>query len=115
MAIDPRFFSVIPSTAASLAQRAGCELRGDGERMVAGAAPVSVAGAGDLTFLADERGVDDVAHLAGAVVVTTADLGASLPAGCVCLVSESRVRLMHAAYMCDPDIAAYMHGGVDAC
>ena len=89
MAIDPRFFSVIPSTAASLAQRAGCELRGDGERMVAGAAPVSVAGAGDLTFLADERGVDDVAHLAGAVVVTTADLGASLPAGCVCLVSDS--------------------------
>ena len=59
MAIDPRFFAVIPSTAASLADRAGCELRGDGERPIVGAAPVSVAGNGDLTFLSAEQDADD--------------------------------------------------------
>ena len=89
MAIDLRFFSVIPSTAAVLARSAGCVFRGDGERVVTNAAPVSVAGEGDLTFLIGERRVDDLAHLAGAVVVTTADLGALLPVGCVCLVSGS--------------------------
>lgn len=89
MAIDSRFFSVIPSTVAALAQNAGCEWRGNGERMVTNAAPVSVAGEGDLTFLADERGSGNLAHLAGAIVVTTADIGASLPEGCVCLVSGS--------------------------
>lgn len=89
MAVDPRFFSVIPSTAAALAEGASCEFHGDGERMVTNAAPVYVAGEGDLTFLADEREADDLSHLIGAVVVTTVDLRASLPEGCVCLVSGS--------------------------
>jgi UDP-3-O-[3-hydroxymyristoyl] glucosamine N-acyltransferase len=89
MAIDPRFFTVIPSSAANLAQRTGCHLRGDGERMVVNAVPVSLASVGDLTFLADARGADDLANLAGAIVVTTADLCALLPKGCVCLVSEA--------------------------
>jgi UDP-3-O-[3-hydroxymyristoyl] glucosamine N-acyltransferase len=89
MAIDPRFFSVTPSTAASLARLAGCELRGDGDRPVTDAAPVSMAGEGDLTFLAGAKGVGDMALSADAVVVTTADLCSALPDGMVCLVSDA--------------------------
>lgn len=87
MAIDPRFFAVIPSTAASLADHAGCELRGDGERPIVGAAPVSVAGNGDLTFLSAEQDADVMARLGDCVVVTTSDLCSLLPKGCVCLIS----------------------------
>ena len=89
MAIDPRFFSLTTSTAAALAQLTGCELRGDGNRPVMDAAPVSMAGEGDLTFLAGAQSADDMAGLAGAVIVTTADLCSALPDGIVCLVSDA--------------------------
>ena len=89
MAIDPRFFSLSTSTAAALAQLTGCELSGDGDRPVTDAAPVSMAGDGDLTFLSGAQGADDMAGLAGAVIVTTADLCSALPDGTVCLVSDA--------------------------
>jgi len=40
---------------AELAERLGCELRGDGGREVTGVAPIERAGPGDVTFLANPR------------------------------------------------------------
>ena len=74
MAVDPRFFSLTPTSAGDLAQMSGCDNRGDGERMVVNAAPLSRAGEGDLTFLAAAQDTGDMAGLARAVVVTTAAL-----------------------------------------
>ena len=88
MAVDPRFFSLTPTSAVDLAQMSGCDIRGDGERMVVNAAPLSRAGEGDLTFLAAAQDTGDMAGLARAVVVTTAALSSSLPDAAVCLISD---------------------------
>ncbi|MEK9935996.1 MAG: UDP-3-O-(3-hydroxymyristoyl)glucosamine N-acyltransferase [Rhodobiaceae bacterium] len=97
MAIDHRFFSVNPSTAAALAQLTGCELHGDGDRPVTDAAPVSKAGEGALTFLGGAQDGDDMPWLVGSVVVTTAALCSTLPDGVVCLVSDAPRRDFAAA------------------
>jgi UDP-3-O-[3-hydroxymyristoyl] glucosamine N-acyltransferase len=89
MAIDPRFFTVTAQNAATLAQLVGCALRGNGDIIVGNAAPVLLAGEGDLTFLGDDMGQDVMSRLAGAVVVTTSDLAAQLPEGCVCLLTDN--------------------------
>lgn len=97
MAVDSRFFRLTPSSAYDLARLVDCEVRGDGQRMVVDVAPMSRAGDGDLTFLSGEQGRLDMAGLAGAVVVTTADLCASLPAEAVCLISDAPRRDFAAA------------------
>jgi len=88
MAIDPHFFSVTVQQASTLARLVGCEVRGDGDRLVTNAAPVEAAGAGDLTFLGDDMGPGVMSRLGAAIVVTTADLSAVLPESCVCLLSD---------------------------
>ena len=89
MAIDPRFFSLKRCSAASVAENIGCDLRGDGQRMVEDVAPAAVADKGDLTFLTGVKSTGASTRLGAAVVVTTAELASSLPKGCVCLISDA--------------------------
>jgi UDP-3-O-[3-hydroxymyristoyl] glucosamine N-acyltransferase len=68
-----------------LAERLGCELRGDGGVEIAGVAGLEQAGPGDLTFLANPRYASHLATTRAAAVVLAPGHEAPLPS----LVSEN--------------------------
>ncbi len=68
-----------------LAERLGCELRGDGGVEVGGVAGLEQAGPGDLTFLANPRYAPHLATTRAAAVILAPGHEASLP----CLVSDN--------------------------
>jgi UDP-3-O-[3-hydroxymyristoyl] glucosamine N-acyltransferase len=68
-----------------LAERLGCELRGDGEVEIDGVAPIERAGPRDLTFLANPRYAPHLATTRAAAVILAPGHEASLP----CLVSDN--------------------------
>jgi UDP-3-O-[3-hydroxymyristoyl] glucosamine N-acyltransferase len=68
---------------ADIAQRIGCELRGDGSVEITGLAPIEDAPPGTLTFLANPRYRQHLKTTrAAAVIVATNEPGVSLPALC---------------------------------
>jgi len=67
-----------------LAERLGCELRGDGDVEVAGVAGIEQAGPGDLTFLANPRYSSRLADTRAAAVVLAPGHAAPVP----CLVTD---------------------------
>jgi UDP-3-O-[3-hydroxymyristoyl] glucosamine N-acyltransferase len=86
---DPRFFG--PRVARSLgevADAAGAvvaeEQRG---RIVAGVAPLQIAGAAHVSFLDNRRYADQLANSAAGVVILRPDLAARAPAGCITLTT----------------------------
>jgi UDP-3-O-[3-hydroxymyristoyl] glucosamine N-acyltransferase len=68
-----------------LAERLGCELRGDGGIEIEGVAGIEQAGPGDLTFLANPRYASHLATTRAAAVI----LGPGHEAGLPCLVSDN--------------------------
>ena len=60
MSVDPRFFTLVPHTAGTLADLIGAELRGGPDTLIDGAAPFAEAQAGDITFLRGEAGDDTI-------------------------------------------------------
>jgi UDP-3-O-[3-hydroxymyristoyl] glucosamine N-acyltransferase len=87
---DPRFFMRTgPHPVAWVAKAAGGELTGDPAPglMLHGVAGLDLAGPGDLSFVDHRKHADALAHCrAGAVIVAPALL-ASVPAGCVAIVT----------------------------
>jgi UDP-3-O-[3-hydroxymyristoyl] glucosamine N-acyltransferase len=67
-----------------LAERLGCELRGDGEVEVAGVAGIDQAGPGDLTFLANPRYASRLADTRASAVILAPGHGAAV----ACLVTD---------------------------
>jgi UDP-3-O-[3-hydroxymyristoyl] glucosamine N-acyltransferase len=67
-----------------LADRLGCELRGDGEVEVAGVAGIDQAGPGDLTFLANPRYASRLADTRASAVILAPGHGAAV----ACLVTD---------------------------
>ncbi len=91
MSADPRFHPYAgPQTLAAVAAAAGCSaVEGDPERRFDGVAPLSEAGPGQVSYLAERRYLDALrATGAGAVVVPPAH-AAAVPAGAVALVTEA--------------------------
>ena len=91
MAADPRFHPYAgPQTLAAVAAAAGCAaVPGDPERRFDGVAPLSEAGPGHVSYLAERRYLDALrATGAGAVIVPPAHADA-VPAGAVALVTEA--------------------------
>jgi UDP-3-O-[3-hydroxymyristoyl] glucosamine N-acyltransferase len=68
-----------------LAERLGCELRGDGEVEITGVAGIETARAGELTFLANPRYARRLADTHAAAVVLAPGQDTTLP----CLVSDN--------------------------
>ena len=68
-----------------LAERLGCELRGDGGVEVEGVAGIEQAGPGDVTFLANPRYASHLATTRAAAVILAPGHEAPLP----CLVSDN--------------------------
>jgi UDP-3-O-[3-hydroxymyristoyl] glucosamine N-acyltransferase len=68
-----------------LAERLGCELRGDGGIEIEGVAGIEQAGPGDVTFLANPRYASHLATTRAAAVILAPGHEAPLP----CLVSDS--------------------------
>jgi UDP-3-O-[3-hydroxymyristoyl] glucosamine N-acyltransferase len=67
-----------------LAERLGCELRGDGDVEVAGVAGIEQAGPGDVTFLANPRYAPHLAETRAAAVILAPGHEAAVP----CLVTD---------------------------
>ncbi len=67
-----------------LAERVGCELRGDGDVEVAGVAGIEQAGPGDVTFLANPRYASHLAETRAAAVILAPGHEARVP----CLVTD---------------------------
>ena len=87
MSVDPRFFTLVPHTAGTLADLIGAELRGSPDTLIDGAAPFAEAQAGDITFLRGEAG--DARPHAGAIVVTQSALADKLGSAVVTLVVDN--------------------------
>jgi UDP-3-O-[3-hydroxymyristoyl] glucosamine N-acyltransferase len=68
-----------------LAERLGCELRGDGDAEVRGVAPIEHAGPGDVTFLANPRYAAHLASTRAGAVILAAGHETPLPS----LVAEN--------------------------
>ena len=62
-----------------LAERLGCELRGDGDGEVSGVAGIEQAGPGDVTFLANPRYASHLAATRAAAVILSPDHEAPVP------------------------------------
>ena len=67
-----------------LAERLGCELRGDGDVEVAGVAGIEQAGPGDLTFLANPRYASRLAETRASAVILARGHEAAVP----CLLTD---------------------------
>ena len=90
MAVDERFFRFSPRTALQMANALGLEVRGAGDRMITGAAPLTEAGDGDLVFIAgdiDRAGLPE-SRLAGAVVIAGPGALGALADDAVVIVSD---------------------------
>ena len=87
MSIDTRFFTIVPQTAAALADIIGAELRGLPDALVEGAASFGNAKAGDITFLRGEA--DGARPEAGAIVVTQQAQADKLGSAAMALVVDN--------------------------
>jgi UDP-3-O-[3-hydroxymyristoyl] glucosamine N-acyltransferase len=93
--IDPRFYELTgPLSAATLA--AGCEIRGDGVRMLAVAASLSDAGPSAFGFL-EGRGKGPVATNAGLIFVQPDRAGDCPPDATLAITRHPRAMFSHAA------------------
>ena len=87
---DPRFYvSTGPLTVGDLARLCGAELAdgADGDRSIAGAAPLDKATAQDVGFLHDRRYVADLRMTSAAAVFVAAAQAEEAPAACARLVT----------------------------
>ncbi len=90
-------------TLAELAKQLGGEWRGDGSTAVKGVAALSDAGADDLTFVADDKHVQQLAITrAGVVILDPRNVG--LYAGNVLFSSNPRLMFARAASLLNPEI-----------
>jgi UDP-3-O-[3-hydroxymyristoyl] glucosamine N-acyltransferase len=68
-----------------VAERLGCELRGDGNVLILRVAAIDEAGTGDLTFVANPKYASRLAETKATAVILTSDVPTSLP----CLLSTN--------------------------
>ncbi len=90
MGADPRFFPARgPLSLAAIAEAAGAAAPADGGRMMAGVAPLGLAGPDDLAFCEGRRHLPALRESrAGAVLVAT-DAASAVPEGCIALVVDA--------------------------
>ena len=89
MAVDQSFFRLSACSLAKLAAAASAQAVGADLADARDAAPLDIAGPGDLTFMTDDAGEGVINRLQGAIVVTTRELASRLPANCAALVCAS--------------------------
>jgi UDP-3-O-[3-hydroxymyristoyl] glucosamine N-acyltransferase len=88
---DPRFFEDLgPVTLIELAAVAGAELARpeDGERRIAAVAPLVRAGAGEVSFFADKRYLDDLKQTGAGACFVAPEFADQAPTGCCALVTR---------------------------
>ena len=88
---DPRFYEDLgPVAAGDLAALAGASLPagGSADRAIAAAAPLGRADETAVSFLGDPRYVDDAAQTRAGACFIAADRAASLPGGCLALITD---------------------------
>ena len=88
---DPRFYEALgPVSVAELAGLAGARLSDGGDRAkpVHIAAPLGKAGVEGVSFFADRRYLDDLAETRAGACFVPAAHAASLPQGCLALITE---------------------------
>ena len=92
MSLDTHFFDVVPHTAQGLADAIGASLRGNAQQAVTGAAPVTEAKRGALTFLHDNMGADgapaDGYPDTAAIIITTAAIADNMPEDGIYLIVD---------------------------
>jgi len=87
---DPRFFPARgPLSLAAIAEAAGASLGVDDGRLLAGVAPLTLAGAQDIAFCEGRRHVAALRETRAGAVLVAADAEAAVPAGCVALVVDA--------------------------
>ncbi len=89
MAVDQRFFALSACSLDRLATAASATPAGASVDEAIDAAPLDEAKAGDLTFMTGDPGDAACARLQGAIVITTAELAARLPASCAALLCDA--------------------------
>ncbi|WP_198372895.1 UDP-3-O-(3-hydroxymyristoyl)glucosamine N-acyltransferase [Roseomonas rosulenta] len=90
MGADPRFFPAHgPLSLAAIAEAAGARLSGDAGRMLAGVAPLNLAGPQDLAFCEGRRHQAALRESRAGAVLVTADAEAAVPVGCAALVVDA--------------------------
>ena len=79
MSVDPRFFRIVEGIrAVDLANRLGALIiGGDANQIITGAASLAIAGKGEVTYQS-ARPPEDGVPVAGAIIITTADIAAQL-------------------------------------
>ena len=79
MSVDPRFFRIVDGIrAADLATRIGALIsNGEADQIISGAAPLALAGKGEVTYQSAGTPVD-FAPKAGAIIITTADAASQI-------------------------------------
>jgi UDP-3-O-[3-hydroxymyristoyl] glucosamine N-acyltransferase len=90
MGADPRFFPARgPLSLAEVAAAAGAPApEGDG-RVLAGVAPLALAGPGDVAYCEGRRHFEALRETRAGAVIVAADAVGSVPAGCAALVAEA--------------------------
>jgi UDP-3-O-[3-hydroxymyristoyl] glucosamine N-acyltransferase len=87
---DPRFFPARgPLSLAAIAKAAGAPAPADGARMMAGVAPLGLAGPDDLAFCEGRRHVAALRESRAGAVLVAADAASAVPAGCIALVVDA--------------------------
>jgi UDP-3-O-[3-hydroxymyristoyl] glucosamine N-acyltransferase len=87
---DPRFFPARgPLSLAAIAEAAGAPAPADGARMMAGVAPLGLAGPDDLAFCEGRRHVAALRESRAGAVLVAADAASAVPAGCIALVVDA--------------------------
>lgn len=93
--LDPRFYALAPpQTAAALA--AGCDLKGDGERLLTAAGPLARADASTVAFI-EGRGKGPVDTAAGLIFVSPDQADRCPPGAALALTRYPRAMFSHAA------------------
>jgi UDP-3-O-[3-hydroxymyristoyl] glucosamine N-acyltransferase len=85
---DPRFFARSgPHTLAAIALAAAASPPRDGERLIAGVAPLQTAGPADVSFLDNRRYAAMLDSTGAGAVIVHPDLASRVPEGCAALVT----------------------------
>jgi len=90
VAADPRFFPARgPWSLAAVAQAAGAGFNGDAGRMVAGVAPLDIAGPDDVAYCEGRRHAAALRTTRAGAVFVLPGAEPDVPRGCIALVSEA--------------------------
>ena len=86
---DPRFFARTgPHSLIAVAEAAGCPAP-DGDRLLHGIAPLQTAGPDEVSFLDNRKYAAELSKTRAGAVIVAADQRASVPEGCVAIVSPN--------------------------